>query len=156
MTWYKDAAVWRWIGWRYLPWIAALNLAWEIAHLPLYIAWIEASAGFKALALLGCTLADVLLGFAALVLALFLTRAHGIAAWNWAAVAAAAVLIGAIFTVFGEWLNTEVWANWAYSKRMPTLPLGTFQLGVSPLAQWLLLPPLALWLARRGYNGNRP
>jgi hypothetical protein len=32
---------------------------------------------------------------------------------------------------------------------MPTIELGRFELGVTPLAQWLLVPPLALYLARR-------
>jgi hypothetical protein len=32
---------------------------------------------------------------------------------------------------------------------MPTLELASLEIGASPLAQWLLLPPLALYLARK-------
>jgi hypothetical protein len=37
--------------------------------------------------------------------------------------------------------------RWSYDARMPTLPL--MGIGLIPLAQWLLLPPLVLWLVRR-------
>jgi hypothetical protein len=30
---------------RYLPWLAGLNLAWEIAQLPLYTIWIASKLG---------------------------------------------------------------------------------------------------------------
>ena len=49
-------------------------------------------------------------------------------------------------TLPGEWLNVVVRQTWAYTEMMPQVPvLGT---GLSPLLQWLLLPSLALWLAR--------
>jgi len=38
--------------------------------------------------------------------------------------------------------------NWAYSEFMPTLPVtGT---GLSPLAQWIVIPLIAFWWARHG------
>ncbi|WP_162899861.1 hypothetical protein [Halomonas sp. JS92-SW72] len=41
--------------------------------------------------------------------------------------------------------------RWQYGELMPTLPLlGT---GLAPLLQWLLLPPLIVWLARRQLLG---
>ena len=61
-------------------------------------------------------------------------------------VIAAAVAIATIYTVYSEWLNTIVRKSWAYADAMPLLPwLGT---GLSPLLQWLLVPPLAYWVAR--------
>lgn len=53
--------------------------------------------------------------------------------------------IGLLITVVLEWLNVHQWARWSYSPRMVTV-LG---IGLSPLLQWTLLPPLTLWLARR-------
>jgi hypothetical protein len=54
---------------------------------------------------------------------------------------------GLAATVLFEWLATEVLDRWEYAPGMPTLPvLGT---GLAPLLQWSLLPPLALWFARR-------
>jgi hypothetical protein len=38
---------------------------------------------------------------------------------------------------------------WAYSQLMPTLKLASCDLGLSPLLQWFVVPPLALSLARR-------
>lgn len=58
-------------------------------------------------------------------------------------VAVIAVLGGLTYTVFSEWLNTEIRGSWAYTGWMPKLPLiGT---GLAPFAQWLLIPPLAFW-----------
>ena len=64
-------------------------------------------------------------------------------------VAALTVLGGLAYTVFSEWLNTDIRGSWAYTDLMPRLPLiGT---GVSPLAQWLVVPLAALWWSRRPF-----
>src|SRR5438874_10314577 len=49
-AWFRDRAALALIGRRYLPWLAALNLAWELAQLPLYTIWREQSAGYVAFA----------------------------------------------------------------------------------------------------------
>jgi hypothetical protein len=42
-------------------------------------------------------------------------------------------------------VNVEIRGSWAYSERMPRLPVtGT---GLAPLAQWIVLPGLALAIA---------
>jgi hypothetical protein len=44
--------------------------------------------------------------------------------------------------VLSEYVNTVIRATWAYSDLMPTMPwLGT---GLAPLAQWIVIPGLAL------------
>jgi hypothetical protein len=50
------------------------------------------------------------------------------------------------YTVFSEWLNTEVRGSWAYSEFMPVLPV--IDAGLSPLAQWIIIPFAAFWWAR--------
>src|SRR3546814_18807867 len=51
------------------------------------------------------------------------------------------------YTVFSEWLNTEIRGSWAYADVMPTLTLiGT---GVAPVAQWVVVPLAAFWWSRR-------
>jgi hypothetical protein len=62
-------------------------------------------------------------------------------------VAALAVAFGVLYTVFSEWLNTEVRGSWAYAAAMPVVP--PFGTGLSPLAQWLVVPPAGFWWARR-------
>ena len=51
------------------------------------------------------------------------------------------------YTVYSEYLNTVVRGAWAYTEWMPTVPwLGT---GLSPLAQWLIIPTVTLiWAGR--------
>jgi hypothetical protein len=41
--------------------------------------------------------------------------------------------------------------RWGYTDTMPTLPLTP--IGLVPLAQWLVLPPIILWLAQRQLRG---
>jgi hypothetical protein len=62
-------------------------------------------------------------------------------------VALITILGGLAYTVFSEWLNTEIRGSWAYTDWMPTLPL--IGAGLAPFAQWLLIPPLALWWVKR-------
>ena len=147
--WYRDAAARTLILRRYLPGLAALNLVWEITQLPLYTIGNEGSAGYKAFAVLHCTAGDVLIGLVSLALALIITRARSIASWNWAALAPLLVTIGVAYTAFSEWNNTVLRPAWAYSALMPVIRLGGVSFGLSPLVQWLLLPPVALWAVQR-------
>jgi hypothetical protein len=65
-------------------------------------------------------------------------------------VVAIAVGGGLAYTVFSEWLNTEIRGSWAYTAWMPALPL--IGSGLAPFLQWVLVPPLALWWARRPFG----
>jgi len=98
-----------------------------------------------AFAVVHCTLGDVLIGASALLVALILLRAGGLASWPWRRLAA---LLGAGYTVFSEWMNTAILGSWAYAASMPRIELGAVTIGLSPLLQWLVLPPLALYLMR--------
>lgn len=147
-VWYRDGATLAFIGLRYLPILTAFNLAWEVAQLPLYTIWREGSAGYIAFAVAHCTLGDLLIGTAALALALAVTSGGPLASWRWATIALFATLAGAAYTATSEWLNTARGA-WQYAEHMPKLQLGAGAVGLSPVAQWLVVPPLALWAARR-------
>jgi hypothetical protein len=145
--WFESPDTWRCLALRFVPVLAALNLAWEIAQLPGYTLWTGGSAGFIAFAVVHCTAGDVLIGLAALAIALVLTRAGPIASWPIARIGAVATVLAVGYTVFSEWLNVEMRGAWAYSELMPLLPVtGT---GLAPLAQWLVLPGLALGIAVR-------
>lgn len=146
--WYENRAALRFLALRFVPLFGALNLAWEIAQLPLYTLWEEAAPAFKAYAVVHCTIGDALIGTSALALALLLTRARDPGAWRWGAIAALTVATGVGYTIFSEWLNTVVRAGWVYAAAMPTVRIGALEIGLSPLAQWLVVPPLALRLAR--------
>lgn len=139
--------MWRRVLIRYLGFIAVANLVWEVAQLPLYTIFQTGRPGALAFAVVHCTAGDVLIALAALALALALVGRDTWPADAYVQVAAAATVIGVGYTVYSEWLNTGVRQSWAYAPAMPTLPLlGT---GLAPVAQWLVLPLLGFWWARR-------
>lgn len=148
-AWYRDRAALRFIVLRYLPLFVAISFAWEWAHVPLYTIWHEASLASIAFAVAHCTLGDALIGASALLLALILGREGRLSQWHWPRVGALSALAGTGYTIFSEWINVTIIRSWTYAESMPKIGLGGFEIGVTPLAQWLVLPPLALYLARR-------
>ena len=155
-AWYRDGDARFLIAFGYLPWLGGLNLAWEMAQLPLYTLWSEASAGAIAFSVAHCTAGDIAIGAAALIMVLILGRERALAQWRWRRIAVWTALAGVGYTVFSEWNNTAILGSWAYSELMPTFQVGGVEFGASPLAQWLLLPPLALYLARRAAREPHP
>src|SRR5687768_3708885 len=117
---------------RYLMVSALGNLAWEFAQLPLYTIWHEGSSREIIFAAVHCTGGDLLIASGALLAALIVV---GDGRWprvRFGAVALVAILGGLAYTIFSEWLNTEIRGSWAYSDWMPTLPL--IGAGLSPFA----------------------
>jgi len=147
--WYRDRGALRFIALRYLPIFAVLSLAWEWAHVRLYTIWTEAQLSYIAFSVAHCTLGDVLIGTAGLVLALILARERRLNEWHGRRIAILSALIGVAYTAFSEWMNITILRAWKYAPAMPTLSIGDFELGLTPLAQWLVIPPLALYLALR-------
>lgn len=154
MHWYSDRNAWKLVVLGYLPFLAALNLLWEIAQLPLYAIWWDAPIGEIAFAVAHCTAGDVVIGVAALIAALIVTRSGPLEGWRWLRLGFIATTAGLAYTGFSEWSNTAVKNSWQYSALMPTIDLDGIRIGLSPVAQWLLLPPLALYLARRGQRAR--
>jgi len=148
MVWYRDRNAWRFMASRYLPWLAGLDLVWEVAQLPLYTLWKEATPAYVAFAVAHCTAGDVLIGAVALLLALILGREQALASWRWRRIVALMLVLGPAYTLLSEWLNTTL-ARWTYSELMPTIEVAGRAIGLSPLLQWLVIPPLALYLATR-------
>ena len=131
----------------YLAASAGLHLVWESAHLPLYTIWRGGSFGQKAFAVLHCTAGDVMIAGFTLLAALLLLGSRTWPAERAIPVAAAAIVFGVAYAVYSEWVNTRVRHTWAYSDLMPVVPgIGT---GLSPILQWLVVPPLALGTAMR-------
>jgi hypothetical protein len=133
---------------RFLGAMTAGNLVWELGHMPLYTLWVEGTWGEIAYAVLHCTVGDVMIAGICLLLSLAII---GRSAWprvRFGAVALATILMALSYTVFSEWLNTEVQGNWAYREAMPRLPgLG---IGLTPILQWIFVPVLAFRWAVRG------
>lgn len=139
--------MWHRILIRYLLFVTGANLVWEVAHLPLYTIWTTGSLGELTSAVVHCTGGDVMIALASLTLALIVSGRKTWPAETYVRVAAVATMIGLGYTIYSEWLNTEIRQSWAYAEAMPRLPLlGT---GLSSVAQWIFLPPLGFWWARR-------
>jgi hypothetical protein len=139
---------------RYLGAFAVGNLVWEVFQLPLFTLWRTAGAAYLAFAALHCWVGDLLIGSAFLGLGIMVAGRF----WpsgGYVRVAAITVLLGVAYTVFSEWLSVAVRGSWAYAPAMPRLPpLGT---GLSPLLQWIIVPPAAFaWARRYSAQNGRP
>jgi hypothetical protein len=123
----------------------ALNLTWEIAHVRLYTIWPASDAMGVTWALLHCTFGDVLIALAMFALAcMVLRRTDWPMSRPWTGVIITA--IGAMaFTAWSEWYNVYRAGNWGYTASMPII----FGIGLSPLLQWLILPPLMVGAYRK-------
>lgn len=131
---------------RFLAAMAVGSLVWEMAHVPLYTLWVEGSWGEIGYAVLHCTVGDVMIAGICLLMSLALVGRNSWPLKRLGAVAAATILLALGYTVFSEWLNTEVRESWAYRDAMPRLPvLGT---GLTPILQWIVVPVLAFRWAR--------
>lgn len=143
-------SAWRAVGprWRerlivlalYAALSAVGHLLREIVQLALYALWRTASRAELAFAVFHCTGGDILIATNVLLVSVVLLRA-----WNWPRtqtlrVAALAIPLGIAYTAFSEWLNVYVRQSWGYDPAMPTAPILGHQIGVLPLAQWLIVP----------------
>ena len=124
--------------------VFALNLTWEIAQVRLYTIWAAADGVTIARALLHCTLGDVLIALAVYALAGVVLRRT-----DWPELYPRAggviVVIGALaYTAWSEWYNVYRAGSWGYTASM----LLVFGIGLSPLLQWLILPPVLVAVYR--------
>jgi hypothetical protein len=126
-------------------WALALNLAWEAAQLPFYT--FAATAGRQEIAwdVIHCTFGDVGIALASFGTAAMATRDSE---WPvrrpWLGLAVALV-VGLVWTIQSEWRNVYLRGAWAYAPSMPTVS----GVGVLPILQWLLLPPVGVVMVRR-------
>lgn len=124
------------------------HLVWELLQLPLYTIFWTGSIQQISFAIAHCTAGDVLIAIAVLLVATIATgRERGLTSGRFRHLAAFTIPVGVSYTVFSEWLNTNLRQSWSYTDAMPLLPvLGT---GIAPLMQWLVVPAIALTLAWR-------
>jgi hypothetical protein len=138
---------------RYLLVLVLGNLVWEFAQMPLYTLWLAGTPGEIAFAALHCTGGDLLIGLSALVAGLLVAGTGRWPAEDYGRVALVAIVIGIGYTVFSEWLNIEIRESWAYRDLMPVVPV--IDAGLSPIAQWIVVPTTAFWWARPTAAGTR-
>lgn len=124
-----------------------LNFPWEFLQVPLFKEMPDMGHWEAVLFCTRATLGDVLIALSAYWVVAGFRRS-----WDWlrqpdALAFLLFIAVGIVITIVLEWHATVLQQRWEYADSMPTMPLlGT---GLAPLMQWLLLPPLILWLARR-------
>ena len=122
-----------------------LNLVWEISHVGLYTIWREADGLRIAWSVFHCTLGDVVIalaGFALAAIVLWRTNWPTSRPWTGGVI----VVISAItFTTWSEWYNVYRAGAWGYATSMPLI----FGIGLTPLLQWLILPPVIVVAYRK-------
>ena len=136
---------------RYFTVILLGNLAWEVAHLPLYTLWATGTLREKVFAVAHCTAGDLLIAAASLLGALLLAGDRRWPRAGFTRVALVALGAGIGYTIFSEWLNLVVRESWAYADSMPLVPI--VDVGLTPLLQWIIVPSAALWFGRRRAGG---
>lgn len=141
-------------SWRSIPEVKLamlglpLSLLWEIAQFPLYTVWHQNDWGYILYGLAHCTLGDVLILLSIYELVALLNRDR-----HWVEVNRRIFINGLIFTlagvaytVFSEIVNVRIKGTWGYTELMPIVPI--LKIGGTPFLQWLLIPPVLLWLMR--------
>jgi hypothetical protein len=57
------------------------------------------------------------------------------------------VVFGVSYTFFSEYFNVNIKHNWSYSQSMPLVPFTN--IGIIPLVQWIILPPIIVFITKR-------
>ncbi len=130
-----------------------LNLPWELLQAPLFEGMASAHHSDVIGACLRATLGDaVIMLLAHASVAAVTRRRRWVLAPSGREVAGFAA-VGVAITAVIEWLATrEHWAQtWSYSSAMPVIP--GIEIGLSPLLQWVVIPPVTIWFVRRQCAG---
>ena len=123
-----------------------LELLWEVAQFPLYTVWQEGDWSYILYGLAHCTLGDLLILLLAYwVVSLLNYNRH----WYRSNIMVNGflyTLLGLGYTIYSEIMNVSIKGNWGYTGLMPIVPV--IGIGGMPFLQWVLVPPVVLWLMR--------
>ncbi len=125
-----------------------LNFVWEMLQVPFFVA-MPTMPHWDAVRLCArATLGDAEIA----VVAFWLVSAVASTGRRWilhprASHVVGFMAVGVAITIALELISTRVWHRWSYSDLMPVLP--GIDVGLTPVLQWVLLPPLLVWIVRR-------
>jgi hypothetical protein len=123
-----------------------LELLWEVAQFPLYTVWHEGDWGYILYGLVHCTLGDLLILLVANWMVALLNRNRYWYRSNILVNGFLFTLLGLGYTIYSEIVNVSIKGNWDYTEHMPIIPV--IEIGGMPFMQWVLIPPVLLWLMR--------
>ncbi|MGB3501061.1 MAG: hypothetical protein WBA44_05505 [Mesorhizobium sp.] len=129
-----------------------LHFVWEFLQVPTYSGMAE-MAHWQGIRL--CTAATI--GDVGFALTAFWAASLAARTRHWIGSRAALpylvfIASGIALTVGFEFYYTQVTQRWTYSDLMPLVP--PFGTGLSPLVQWVVIPPTVIWLSRRHLAGT--
>ena len=140
----------KWQPWTTLAGFALLaHFAWEMAQMPLYR--MDTPSGWRMVG--GCmqaTVGDAIMTLLAYAVAVLVIRRRLWLISPGPLELATFLGVGLAMTGGLEWWNVSVRHSWAYSADMPSVA----GIGLAPIVQWIVLPPIILWLARRHLQGG--
>jgi hypothetical protein len=123
-----------------------LQLLWEIAQFPLYTVWHEGTWSYILYGLAHCTLGDLFIMLTCYWIVALLNRNRYWHQTNILVNGFLFSLLGLGYTIYSEMLNVNIKGTWAYTELMPVIPI--IEIGGMPFMQWVLIPPVTLWLMR--------
>ncbi|MBT8128909.1 MAG: hypothetical protein KJP10_02875 [Gammaproteobacteria bacterium] len=123
-----------------------LELLWEIAQFPLYTVWQEGEWSYILYGLAHCTLGDLLILLVTFWIVALLNRNRYWYNSNILVNGFLFTLLGLGYTIYSEIVNVSIKGTWDYTELMPIIPV--IEIGGMPFMQWVLVPPVLLWLMR--------
>jgi len=133
----------------YIALSAIGHLVWELIQLPYYSIWNSGTTEQLIVAIVHCTIGDVMIAVSVLMVSVVLWRSFSWPRSRYWYVAITAVFLGVVYTGFSEWLNVYVRQSWLYDSSMPVLKILEYDIGLSPLAQWIIIPGLVFFALDR-------
>jgi hypothetical protein len=124
-----------------------LNLVWEMLQIPFFRGMTEARHWDAVLLCTQATLGDVGIALVAFWIVACLGGGRTWPLRPSAGQIAGFTALGMIATMAFELLATKMWDLWSYSEAMPVIPF--LEVGLVPLLQWTVLPPLVTWFVHR-------
>ncbi len=123
-----------------------LNFAWEVLQTPFFL---DISDKIKTIIWyrFHCTLGDVMISLGSFWLVAMISKTR---TWFLNPTKVRLLLFvafGVSYTIFSEIKNVSLNKLWAYSDIMPVIPY--IDVGIVPLFQWIILPPLLVFVVRR-------
>ncbi|MDZ4308139.1 hypothetical protein [Allopontixanthobacter sp.] len=128
-----------------------LHFVWEFVQVPTYSGMAELPHWEAIKLCMSATFGDVGFALIAFWLASLAARSRDWILRPTRFPAAIFVAVGIALTVGFEYYYTNVSLRWTYSDLMPLVP--PFGTGLSPLLQWIVIPPIVIGLTPRHLLG---